>query len=100
MVLLGFQLLGALAAVCCEVGRAVLTLEGGLGVALQEGLGGGAVAQGLLLVVPVLLVDALDLGPDAVFVGELEVAVDEALDRGRDQVLVQERLCELLLVVA
>lgn len=101
MVFFGFQLLGALAAVCCqEVGRAVLALEGGLGLALLEGLGRGAVPQGFLLEVPVLLEDALDLRADAVFVGELEVAVNEALDRGRDQMLMHEGICELLLVIA
>ena len=100
MVFFGFQLLGTLAAFCCqEVGRAVLALEGGFGLALLEGLGRGAVPQGFLLEVPVLLEDALDLCADAVFVGELEVAVDEAFDRGRDQMLMHEGICELLLVI-
>ena len=69
-------------------------------MAFLERFCGGAVAQGSLLAVLVLFVNALDLGPDAVFVGELEVPVNEALDRRRDQVLMHERVRELLLVIA
>jgi len=69
-------------------------------LAFLEGFSGGAVSQGSLLVVLVLLVDALDLGTDTVLVGELEVPVNEPLDGGRDQVLVHERISELLLVIA
>ena len=69
-------------------------------MALLQGFCGGAVAQGSLLVVLVLFVDAFDFWPDAVFVGELEVPVNEALDRRRDQMLVHERIGELLLIVS
>lgn len=69
-------------------------------MAFLERFCGGAVAQRSLLTVLVLFVDALDFRSDAVFVGELEVPVDEALDRRRDQVLMHERISELLLVIA